>query len=63
MRRRGHGPRDVTKAELRRLATYLQHRLDSTARGDLKMRRELVGLLLFYVQIALKQARLEHGGD
>ena len=53
----------MTKAELRRLATYLQHRLDDAGRGDLKLKRELVGLLLFYVQIALKQARLEHGGE
>jgi len=53
----------MTRAELRRLATYLQHRLDSAGRSDLKLKRELVGLLLFYVQVALRQARLEHGGD
>ena len=53
----------MTKAELRRLATYLQHRLDSAGRGDLKLKRELVGLLLWYVGEALHQARLEYGGD
>ena len=53
----------MTRAELRKLSTYLQHRLDATGTRDLKLKRELVGLLLFYVQVALSQARLEHGGD